>query len=343
MAFSGIVAQAELCGCLPDIITLINSAPIEEKTIDPKKLAEKPGLCSLIERINVLFKNADLYQKQYACTQISRRIEYLAFLQSMRENEEFVSGEILKQEQKPLDDRELIEKEAQFENNLAIGIAKISVVLFLKRKASITLADIASLHIPQNISLGISPFIQKATAIFSPYFEINQDFLLKEIPCESDLYRYTTKFNELIRSAIKRDSFVSHNVEIMHMLVTINGLFLQFAGTEIQDNEEIAITSVEQNPLALQFTSQRLQHDYQLVTKAITKNGLALEFASKSLQNNDIIVSQAVQENGLALQFASYKVQDNELVVRLAVNKTKEALKFASPRLQKLLSKEKTT
>ena len=49
----------------------------------------------------------------------------------------------------------------------------------------------------------------------------------------------------------------------------------------MQNEYEVVFAAVSQNGLALQFASKDIQDNFWIVWEAVKQNGLALEFASK--------------------------------------------------------------
>uniref|UniRef100_A0A6C0H918 DUF4116 domain-containing protein n=1 Tax=viral metagenome TaxID=1070528 RepID=A0A6C0H918_9ZZZZ len=125
------------------------------------------------------------------------------------------------------------------------------------------------------------------------------------------------------------------NIDILYDAIrTTGGLWLEFATTEIQNDESIVTQCVQNNGLALQFASVILQNSQKLVHVAVIQNGLALQFASSSIQKKIILVQNAVKQNGLSLEFAATELQKDEATVLIAVKQNGLALQFASIALQ---------
>lgn len=124
------------------------------------------------------------------------------------------------------------------------------------------------------------------------------------------------------------------NDEFVRAAVLQNGFALQFASARLQDNDEIVKAAVMKNGLALEFASARLQDHYEIVRAAVLQNGLALQFASVRLKNHDLIVREAIYKNALAIQFASARLRDDDMMLFSAVCINGLALQFASARLQ---------
>ncbi|CAK9115393.1 unnamed protein product [Durusdinium trenchii] len=113
-----------------------------------------------------------------------------------------------------------------------------------------------------------------------------------------------------------------------------NGLALQFASKELQNDKEVMLAAVQQKGLALAFASEELQSDKDIVLAAARQDCNAVLFASEELQNDKDVVLTAVQQNGYALRFAPLKLKNDEDIVLAAVQQRGLALKFASEDLK---------
>eukprot|EP00913_Durusdinium_trenchii_P026429 g24795.t1 len=122
-----------------------------------------------------------------------------------------------------------------------------------------------------------------------------------------------------------------------------NGLALQFASKELQNDKErliltsfqdIVLAAARQDCNAVLFASEELQNDKDVVLTAVQQNGYALRFAPLKLKNDEDIVLAAVQQRGLALKFASEDLKQNKAAVLAAVQQAGFAVQFASRELQ---------
>ena len=65
--------------------------------------------------------------------------------------------------------------------------------------------------------------------------------------------------------------------------VSKNGLALEYASEQCQNNPDIVMAAVSNNGLALEYASERCQDDIEIVSAAVLKTGLALEYASEGV------------------------------------------------------------
>ncbi len=121
--------------------------------------------------------------------------------------------------------------------------------------------------------------------------------------------------------------------KIMHLSVAENGLALQYASPELQNNQTIVSAALAQNMDAFQFASDTLRASRDLTVKAVQKNGLLLEFTSPELQDAPDVVGEAMKQNVNAFQFASERIRGLREVVLPAVQKNGMLLEYA-PTLQ---------
>ena len=99
-------------------------------------------------------------------------------------------------------------------------------------------------------------------------------------------------------------------------------------------NRSVVLNAVRQNGLALEHASEDLQNDSRVLSEAVTQNGDALMFASNILKTNKEVVLAAVRQKGKALEYASDGLKDDRVVVLAAIEQNEAALEFASNRLQ---------
>lgn len=149
-----------------------------------------------------------------------------------------------------------------------------------------------------------------------------------------------------------------------------DGLQLEYANNQIQDNKEIALIAINSNPYAFKFVSKRLKNDKDFVLQVLQKDGELYcyvgEECAKDLEviksaiyntnyhydiiekiiddgNNDIIcdnkeiVKMIVSSTGSYLENASEKLRDDFEVVKSAVSnghKEGDVIEYASERLR---------
>ena len=85
--------------------------------------------------------------------------------------------------------------------------------------------------------------------------------------------------------------------------VTQDGMALQFAAPELQQDHEVALAAVMQAGWALQFAGDELKQNRELVMAAVAQAGWALRYAGDELKQDRELVMAAVAQCGGALQF----------------------------------------
>jgi hypothetical protein len=109
---------------------------------------------------------------------------------------------------------------------------------------------------------------------------------------------------------------------VKDIINTHGGTYLQYIKPEQykEDYREIVETAVKKDGLSLQFAKENLNDDEDIVFIAVSQNGFALEFASDTLKNNLRIVKKATDLNPDAMEFASHAAHQH----LLQYNTTKE-------------------
>lgn len=192
--------------------------------------------------------------------------------------------------------------------------------------------------------------------------------ILKLVKDDASLYNYISPELKDDHEFIKRLLNVNHSVlsylppnilrinSIVYPIITKNGLALKFTDIR-QYQKQTVLLAVKQNGLALEYAKNNLNDNIEIVSEAIKQNGLALQFASENLKNNIDIVFMAINENAYALEFASPKVameiiKQNGMTLQFVSDKLKndiefvfaateeniDALQFAPENIQKLLN-----
>ena len=131
-------------------------------------------------------------------------------------------------------------------------------------------------------------------------------------------------------------------------ICNLNGLLLQEAPFEIQEDVRIVRSAVIQNGNSLQYASPKLWFQDDLLQKAssnlkesknfmmnvVRQAGLALKYASDNLKNDQDLVMEAVKSMGASLQYASQSCCDNENIVLSALENFPLAFSMSSSRLK---------
>ena len=177
---------------------------------------------------------------------------------------------------------------------------------------------------------------------------------------------YWDKYSKLLNTIIEFYENESYNLimnisykDLVLKAIKKNGLALEYASVNLQNDKEVVLKAIKQNEFALEYASVNLQNDKEVVLKAIKQNEFVLKYASINLQNdkefiiesinagctltyiNDIFLNdkevmlEAVKKNGKFLDYASINLKNNKEIVLEAVKQNGIALKFASSRLKK--------
>ena len=175
-----------------------------------------------------------------------------------------------------------------------------------------------------------------------------------------------------IEVAVKHEAFkeasnvLKQNRALTLQLVAEDGMLLEYALPEFQDDFEIVMTAVKESWEAIAFASDYLQVDYYIYyamkkkcIETLEEDGLMLKYVPKAhisenialtaVENNGLalqyvptymkvayknLTKEALRNNGLALQFATEEMQNDEKIVLLALANDRDAIEFASPSLQ---------
>jgi|688.fasta_scaffold41339_4 hypothetical protein len=125
------------------------------------------------------------------------------------------------------------------------------------------------------------------------------------------------------------------NQEVVKAALVNNGLALEHACTSFKRQKMLVLEAVRQNGLAIRHVDDLLFDDRDVVLEAVRQNGLALKWAHTSLQADPSIVDQAIRQNGLALKWAHPSLQADPSIVDQAIQQNALALEHASPDLRK--------
>lgn len=155
--------------------------------------------------------------------------------------------------------------------------------------------------------------------------------------------------------------YFQNDKEVVLVAVKVNGLALEHASKELQQDEDVVLAAVSDEPNALKLLDRKnpLRNDVEIVLAAVSQDGWALEYAGKQAQANPQVVLAAVEENGYAMQYAgpalkndrgfalravaldaiafqyvAARLRDNNTVALAAVAENGDALEFASERLR---------
>nr|CAG4713456.1 unnamed protein product [Naegleria fowleri] len=183
----------------------------------------------------------------------------------------------------------------------------------------------------------------------------------EEVKCDREILMDAAASNRFTLTLIPSScTFYKYDREFMLYVVTRNGLVLEYATPDLQDDFEIALAAVKESVHAFEYVSKRLKgdrefiwhavsmtrsiafcgasedlrKDKELVLQAVKFNGNALQYALNDLRNDFEVVLESVKEFGFALRFASPEMRNNKQIVLEAVKRTGEALQYASKSLR---------
>jgi hypothetical protein len=150
---------------------------------------------------------------------------------------------------------------------------------------------------------------------------------------------FEKKYFNSVESLINCDDEICDDFDVVLSVVKRNGMELEYASSDLIDNELIVLAAVEQNGLALQFASDDQRENSEVIDSACTQNPLALEFVldevGESKTDRHFLLG-LVKENGMVLQFIDgkeFRYSDEKLiyfeVVLAAVKQNGLALEFA--------------
>lgn len=174
-------------------------------------------------------------------------------------------------------------------------------------------------------------FILKAVEKWGTYKHISHE--LKKDP-------------EILIKALKVDPYafqdtsdpLKNDNKLCLMSVTRQGLLLEFASAELQDNEDVVLGAMKQNGDALKFASNRLRNDKNFLIKALSQNhasALGVKHVPHPHCNDKSIILSVVSRNGLALELVPLQFRNYKDVVLAAVKENDYVLQIVSETLQK--------
>lgn len=212
---------------------------------------------------------------------------------------------------------------------------------------------IVSLAINQNINAfkyalpeAILELIKDDVSLYnyiSPELKENHEFIKRLLNVNHSILSYLPpnilKINSIVHPIITKNGLALKFTDIRQyqkqtvlLAVKQNGLSLQYAKNDLNNNIEIVSEALKQNGLALQFASDELKNNIDIVFMAINENAYALEFASPK------VAMEIIKQNGMTLQFVSDKLKNDIEFVFAAVEENIDALQFAPENIQKLLN-----
>ncbi|CAE7947872.1 unnamed protein product, partial [Symbiodinium sp. KB8] len=123
--------------------------------------------------------------------------------------------------------------------------------------------------------------------------------------------------------------------EVVLAAVAEEGIALQFASPELQDDPEVVATAVKQDADALEYVSERLRGSREVVAAAVEQNGAVLRFAAPHLWTDRTLLLAAVQQDGRLLKLGEGTgLSKDKEIVRAAVAQDGDALEFADEEMR---------
>jgi hypothetical protein len=128
---------------------------------------------------------------------------------------------------------------------------------------------------------------------------------------------------------------LQEDIDVVSAAKTENIQALKYASKKLTSNDEFMTHCISVNPSALEFASDNLKNDKGIVLSAVRNPySNALRYASDDLKNDKDIILVAVKANSMALEYASDDLKNNKDIVLAAVRNDAEALKYASYELK---------
>jgi hypothetical protein len=102
---------------------------------------------------------------------------------------------------------------------------------------------------------------------------------------------------------------------------------------DFKSNRSVVLDIVSQNGMLLQYAALELQNDKELVLAAVS-NSQYLNYAFKKWKDDYDVVCASIKYSGDTLQYASERLKDDLEIVKLAIKHKKVNLKYGSTRLR---------
>jgi hypothetical protein len=180
-----------------------------------------------------------------------------------------------------------------------------------------------------NLSSNIYTIFDDTTPIYKKLYNLNYD----KITISSKLTIIFLNYDKNIIKNIKYNGYLQNagieytdNEDIVAMAVQHYGCYLQYASPRLKKDKTIVEIAVKQNSMALEFIDDLLLHDESIIKIAVAHNDWDLEYFSNKIKYNKSIICIAVAKCGKYLQYTSKKLKNNYKIVMIAVNKNGSAL-----------------
>lgn len=115
--------------------------------------------------------------------------------------------------------------------------------------------------------------------------------------------------------------------------VSLNGIALQYASEELQDNDMIAVTAVNCNFWAVKHISDRLKANKPLMLSALKRNGELLQYLPHFADDRDF-VEVAIKDDGVNIEHASKRLRNNKELALIAIEENNFCVRYLSEELR---------
>lgn len=92
-------------------------------------------------------------------------------------------------------------------------------------------------------------------------------------------------------------TFFSNDSELFQHAVQKNGLLLEFASSEIRDNDEVVMSAVIDSGTAIQYASQKLRSNKKIIIAAVNENSKALYFIDREFRHDNEVIEAAIYDH----------------------------------------------
>jgi len=112
-----------------------------------------------------------------------------------------------------------------------------------------------------------------------------------------------------------------------------NGMNLEFASLDLQDDDDIVYLATKQYGESFYFASERLKCNKEFILRLIRIRGSILKFISEELRDDYELVKLAVTCFGGSLEYASYRLKNNLDIVKCTALQYVNSVKYAGEEL----------
>jgi hypothetical protein len=161
----------------------------------------------------------------------------------------------------------------------------------------------------------------------------NLQYIAKALRCDRQVVFEAVKSKKFAKNYVSPDrysklnqdhlrdifTFFSNDTELFQHAVNKNGLLLEFASSEIQDNDEVVLSAVIDSGTAIQYASQRLRSNKKIIVPAVYENSKALYFIDREFRHDNEVIEAAIYDyqsnfnNGYLYRRQNIVFGENEL------------------------------